>query len=190
MARDRDHDSDRAGVGPVPNRGTRLVSIRDAKDFHIGKGEPDVRGWSVRTLGGRTLGRVDDLLVDTDQGQVVMLEIEVEGSDRHALAPIRAAQLDTSSRTVLLDSADLDSGAELPSYRRGEALTERDERDFDDRYRRAWGAREGEDEIVRRRGGEEGDEIVIERRPVVFEEVVVRRTTVDPDAPEDVEHPE
>jgi hypothetical protein len=180
VARDRNADSNRAGVGPVPDRGARLVSIRDVRDFKIADSATDVRGWTVRTLSGRSLGTVEDLLVDPDAGQVVMLEIGLEGSDRHALAPVRAAQFNTADRTVLLDSADLDRGGEPPSYRRGEQVSEQDERDFDDRYRTAYGPGDGDEEVVRRRGGE-SDEVVVERRPVVVEETIVRRRVVDPD---------
>jgi hypothetical protein len=183
MARDRNVASDRAGVGPAPDTSSRLVPMRKTKDFEIGKGEPDVRGWAVRTLGGRLLGHVDDLLVDADARTVVMLEIQVQDSDRHALAPLRAEQLDRDQRTVLLDSADLDRGGDLPTYRRGQPDSDEEARQFDDRFRRAYP--EGEDATrdadvsVRRQSEGDADEVVVERRPVVVEEVVVRRKNVD-----------
>jgi sporulation protein YlmC with PRC-barrel domain len=98
---------DIAGVGPEPRR-TGLHPLSGLKDFRISKGEPDIRGWEVRTLSGRDVGRVDDLLVDTDAGEVVMLDIEMRGSDRHIELPIRSAQLDHGANRVLVDSGDVD----------------------------------------------------------------------------------
>jgi len=98
---------DIAGVGPEPRR-AGLHPLSGLKDFRIGKGEPDIRGWEVRTLNGRDVGRVDDLLVDTDAGEVVMLDIEMRGSDRHIELPIRSAQLDHETSRVIVDSGDVD----------------------------------------------------------------------------------
>jgi sporulation protein YlmC with PRC-barrel domain len=176
MARKRDSARDRAGTGPDPDRGVRLVSIDRLKDFEIGQGEPDIRGWEVRTLSGRQLGDVKDLLVDPEAGEVVMLEIESAQDDRRTLAPIRAAQIDRDRRCIVIDSGEVDRGGALPGYRRGGHVSPDEARDFEDRYRRAYGDAE--------HGGgyslsqDDENEVVIERRPVAYEEVVVRRTRV------------
>src|SRR5690349_4898613 len=114
---------DAAGIGPHARPGIRLVSLRELDDYHVAEGDADVRGWEVRTVSGRELGKVSDLLVDTDAAEVVMLDIDLHGTDRHTLAPVRAAQIDRTRRVIVLDSADLQQADALPSLRRDVAPT-------------------------------------------------------------------
>jgi sporulation protein YlmC with PRC-barrel domain len=140
---------DIAGVGPEPRR-AGLHPLSGLKEFRIGKGEPDIRGWEVRTLNGREVGRVDDLLVDTDAGEVVMMDVEMRGSERHIELPIRSAQIDHHASHVLVDSGDV----ELYAGRfadDGRLAPDRDERGLIDRDRHGLPDRDiGEDELARR----------------------------------------
>lgn len=178
MARNRDSGRDRAGHGPDPDRGVRLVSIDRLRDFRIADDDPDIRGWEVRTLSGRQLGDVKDLLVDPEAGEVVMMEIELAGDDRRTLAPIRAAQIDRERRCVVIDSAEVDRGFHRADVARGvreeHPRTEAERRRDDEAARRA----ERAESTDRDDGGADADEVVVERRPVVYEEVVVRRKDV------------
>ena len=97
---------DIAGVGPEPRR-LGLSPLRTLKDFQIAKGEPDIRGWSVRTLNGSEVGKVDDLLVDPEAGEVVMMDVEMRASERHLQLPLRSAQLDHHAHRVIVDSGDV-----------------------------------------------------------------------------------
>jgi sporulation protein YlmC with PRC-barrel domain len=127
MAKNERLRRDHAGIGPEPGRGN-LQPLKKTKGFRIAKGEPDIRGWEVHTLNGRRVGEVEDLLVDLDAGDVVMMDVEMRGSQRHLELPIRSAQLDREQRRVIVDSGDVD--------RYGGADAERDElvdRDRDDR---------------------------------------------------------
>jgi hypothetical protein len=152
---------DLAGIGPHPGESEHLVPLRELEGFKVAAGEPDIRGWDVRTLSGRPIGTIVELLADRGMGQVVMLDIDLAGSDRHTFAPIRAAQIDRARRIVLIDSGDLTE--QLPSLRRREALSDDDARQFGDDYRRAY-----------------GEEVVIER-PATGDDVVVRRgVTLEP----------
>lgn len=110
---------DIAGVGPEPRR-IGLKPLSSLSDFRISKGEPDIRGWSVRTLNGSEVGRVDDLLVDPEAGEVVMMDVEMRASERHLQLPLRTAQLDHSTNRVIVDSGDVQRYAamdDLPSER-------------------------------------------------------------------------
>jgi sporulation protein YlmC with PRC-barrel domain len=199
---------DLAGVGPEPRR-SGLHPLSGLKDFRISKGEPDIRGWEVRTLNGREVGRVDDLLVDTDAGEVVMMEIELRGSERHVELPIRSAQIDKHASRVIVDSGDVElyAGGLAGDLR---ARADRDERavtdrDLDlvpdaaeDRARRERELELRDDPALREtrlRGRDadateryplppearsDADEVVVERRPVI-EEVVIRRRVLDKD---------
>ena len=61
---------DEMNVGPDPRDARQLTPLRDLGKFQIAEGEPDVRGWTVYTSTGREIGRVHELLVDTDARQV------------------------------------------------------------------------------------------------------------------------
>ena len=185
MARERDHiRRDTAGVGPDPDMAGRLYRLGDAK-FKIADGEPDIRGWEVRTLAGSEVGEVDDLLIDPQRGEVVMLDVDLKDSDHHVNIPIRGVQIDRARKCVVVDSGDVRSAREAYAADRDDddALARRDARvtdarDVDDRDPL-------DDEPREIRYGRhiqdhETDEVVVERRPVI-EEVVVRRRVADPE---------
>jgi hypothetical protein len=97
---------DAAGIGPYARERERLTPL-SSLDWKVSDGEPDIRGWEVRTVSGRQLGAVADLLVDADAGEVVMLDVDLPGAARHTFVPIRVAQIDRERRIILMDSADL-----------------------------------------------------------------------------------
>lgn len=108
MARRDDRGGrDSAGFGPYHRPDAELVPLRELGDWQLGEGEPDIRGWEVRTIGDRTIGTVRDLLVDRAAREVVLLDLDLEGGDRRGRAPIRAAQIDRRARVIRLDSADI-----------------------------------------------------------------------------------
>jgi hypothetical protein len=175
-------------VGPDPaDARRRLVPIEDLKGFTLAAGEPDIRGWDVRTLGGRDLGEVEDLLVDPDRREVVMLEVDMRGeAGSHAEVPIRNVQLDRASRVVLVDSGDLLSRNDIRARDRVDP-NERErirEQPTDGNRDLRFGAFDDarQDSVVRREDGSE--EVVLERRPVV-EEVVMRRRVVETNGDDD-----
>lgn len=165
---DRDrHRRDAAGIGPYARDAEQLVALRDLGGWHVAEGEPDIRGWEVRTIGGKDLGKVKDLLVDPQAGEVVMIDVDLSASDQHALVPLRIVQIDRVARTVRMDSADLSPETGAAAEASGEREVERAPgRQFADTGNVRYPAVEGER--------------VVERRPVV-EEVVVRRRLLDPE---------
>lgn len=131
---------DQAGVGPDARQVRHLRPLSEMKKVKIASGEPDIRGWSVFTSTGREVGEVQDLLVDPSVGQVVMLDIDIDGSARRSLAPIRAAWVDRDSKRVVLDAAQIRDDENFPSFARSQTTDEEWNR-FDDDYRRTYGAR-------------------------------------------------
>src|SRR5512142_1702689 len=115
-ANDR-HGRDAAGIGPYAHERERLVPLRSLDSWSVSDGEPDIRGWEIRTVSGRQLGTVADLLIDPDANEVVMLDVDLPGRQAHTFVPIRIVQLDRPRRIVMMDSADL-SGAEDSSVER------------------------------------------------------------------------
>ena len=157
---------DAAGIGPYARERERLVPMSRLKGWNVQKGEADIRSWEVRTVSGRVLGHVRDLLVDTDAGEVVMIDVDLAGTDRHASVPLRVVELDRGRRVVRADSADLREDSFVDDEREGDApsLAARDVRYAD-----------------------ATDERVVERRPIVEETVVRRREATDIDAEPDAE---
>ncbi len=132
---------DEAGVGPNPNDARRLVPLKELDDFRVADGEPDIRGWNVYTATGREIGDIEDLLVDTDMGEVVMVDIDLKRDDRHTLAPIKAAWIDRPNRRVVLNTAMFEVDDDIPALRRrGGAVESESVRHFNERYERAYGA--------------------------------------------------
>lgn len=144
----REHTSrglrDEASVGPAPRQASELKRLGDL-NYKVADGEPDIRGWTVYASTGRELGRVDDLLVDVDAGEVVMLDVDLRREDRHTLAPIRAAWIDHATRRVVLDAREVESDDRLPAFPRSGALSDADVRRFNDDYVHAYGERGVED---------------------------------------------
>ena len=179
---------DQAGIGPDPSYTGELVRLDDLRGFKVAEGEPDIRGWDVCTLHGTEIGEVDDLLVDPRRGEVVVLDVDLKGSDRHAEVPVRSVQIDRHRKMVIVDTGEVDGYvSETRRARLGEAERER----LGERYRDATKRevrydlrdRDERDRDVRERETVEEDveETVIERKPVVMEEVVVRRRNIDGD---------
>lgn len=148
---------DAAGIGPYARERERLVPLSELGGWNVVSGEPDIRSWEVKTISGRLLGTVRELLVDAKGGEVVMVDVDVAGSDRHAYVPIRVVEIDRARRIVRADSGDLEEhgAADHPEVNRPAADSPREVR-----YAGTPGER------------------VVERRPMV-EETVVRRRDVD-----------
>jgi sporulation protein YlmC with PRC-barrel domain len=173
---------DQAGVGPDPEaaRRHRLVPMHELDGYTLADGEPDIRGWDVRTLNGREIGEIEDLIVDTDRGEVVMIDVEMRDGGVHAEIPIRSVQLDRESKAVIVDSGDIDARHDQRPRNRLQAEERNDEvgdARGDGPRTVTYGGRE-QHSADAERTADEGDEVVVERRPVI-EEVVVRRRVVD-----------
>jgi len=236
---------DAAGFGPHLREGMHLAPLKELDGYRLADGEPDIRGWPVQTLSGRKIGEVDDMLVDEATGEVVLLDVDLEGTKRRTLAPVRAVQLNRERRIVLIDSIELRDAEQLPTLARTGDVTAEELRLFRDNYAQLYGPRafhEERDYDIRRREQsvrlssqdadvseleraddleranaveqagaldrvrereiertraveraadlpgaardvrypQHADERVVEQRPVVMEEVVVRRRVVDP----------
>ena len=156
----KSNERDAAGVGPHARERANLIPLSQVKGWNVVDGGADIRSWEVRTLAGRILGHVRDMLIDKKAGEVVMLDVDLAGSDRRALLPLRLVEVDRTRRVVRADSGDLQS------------------------YEEATDTRLTSEELgrVRQRPpakpGRKATEKVVERRPVV-EETVVRRRIAD-----------
>ena len=101
----------------------RLVHLADMRELRVADGDPDIRGWDVRTAEGEKVGTVKDLIVDTKLMRVRYIEARIDrevlnaGDDRYVLIPIGSARFDDGNAHVYLDAAVVDPRA-LPPYDR------------------------------------------------------------------------
>jgi uncharacterized protein (TIGR02271 family) len=173
----------------------RVVPLNQLHDFEVADGDPDIRGWSVLSADGKKIGRVEQLLVDTDAMKVRYLDVDMrdamaDGADRHALIPIGYATLDRDASTVRATHLRASECAAIPAYARG-PLTREGAQEMDDHWR-ARSATGGETRVtlseeelaVRKRARSAGavevekhveTQHVRESVPLAHEEVVVER---------------
>jgi uncharacterized protein (TIGR02271 family) len=109
----------------------RVVPMNQLSGYKVADGEPDIRGWDVMASDGRRLGRVDDLLVDTQANKVRYVDVE-GGTQGHVTIPIGYARLERDSKQVLVDRLSDDQFGALPAYDRGPIT-----RDYEERVGRA-----------------------------------------------------
>lgn len=62
------------------NRDKHLFYLNELSDYKVKSEDPDVRGWEVKDVDNRVIGKVDNLLVNKNTERVVYLDIEVDKS--------------------------------------------------------------------------------------------------------------
>jgi hypothetical protein len=88
--------------------GVRIVPLGALRDFEVAEGYPDIRGWRVDSTDGAEVGKVHELLVDTDSMRTRYLDVRLTSEvaatpgDRDVLVPIGAARLEDGSSRVIL----------------------------------------------------------------------------------------
>ena len=119
---------------------SRLAHLNDLDDYKVADGEPDIRGWAVKTADGRKIGEVEDLVVDFQAMKVRYMEVELDrkqlglDEDRHVLLPIGTARLNDDDDVVVVGQ-DATAVAGLPTYGHGTTPLH-DERALHERYGR------------------------------------------------------
>jgi uncharacterized protein (TIGR02271 family) len=128
--------------------GSHLGRLNDLDDYKVADGFPDPRGWDVKTTDGQTVGKVGDLIVDTQQMRVRYVDVELERSvgelardaatpgdqERHTLLPIGSVELDDAHDDVRVSGYTLEQIAGLPRYG-GQTISRDYERSLVDRHR-------------------------------------------------------
>ncbi|RZM30167.1 MAG: PRC-barrel domain containing protein [Pedobacter sp.] len=90
-------------------------------DYQIIEGEPNIFGWNVKSENGASIGKIVDLLFDTQSNAVRYLIIDLSESDmgigdKKVMLPIGIAHLHTENDEVILPSLHLDQFRALPPY--------------------------------------------------------------------------
>lgn len=121
-----------------------LYYLHELSDFKVDSDDPDVRGWPVKDVDNRIIGKVDNLLVSKEKKRVVYLDIEVEKSiidanhdpygspasgdvhefinkdgENHLILPIGLARLDVNEKFVYTDRINHQTFAETKRMEKG-----------------------------------------------------------------------
>ena len=79
-----------------------LKRLSKTSDYEVAPNETDVRGWTVVGRDGSSIGKVDDLLIDTSRMKVAQLDVDVKGGD-HVRVPAEDVQIDRTRREVRIE---------------------------------------------------------------------------------------
>jgi len=110
---------------PVPGDGPRVVPLKDAKEFRLAKGAPNLRGWSVYGSDNEKVGTVVEMLVDPAAMKIRYLDVDVDDDlfaltdDRHVLVPLEAVELRERSRDAWVTNLAAREIVHLPAYMGG-----------------------------------------------------------------------
>lgn len=138
-----------------------LYYLSELPDYKVDSDDPDVRGWPVKDIDSRIIGKVDNLLVSKERKRVVYLDVEVDSSiidanhdpygkpaegeihefinqngENHIIIPIGLARLNTSEKYVYTDSINHRTFSETKRIEKGYTVTREYEMSVLDSYNR------------------------------------------------------
>ena len=123
MAKQKDT---RSGVG----QSGLMKPLGELANFEIAKNIPDPRGWDVMTSDGSKIGKVHELIVDTNARRTRYIDVSLDrkalnlDNDRDVLIPIGDAQLDGSADEVVIGGLTAKQLADLPEFNHVEITRE------------------------------------------------------------------
>lgn len=167
----RNEPYDRDDLARAGTAGT-LGRLDDLDDFEIADGEPDIRGWDVRTTPDRKIGEVKGLIVDTAAMQVRYMEVKVNkdvlgtDDDQYVLVPIGAARLDDDDDNVFIDRLPTTGLAGAPRFHGN--ITDDNDRRLRDYYATGFGKSARHEDLFdqnrfygKRRPGRENQRVIV-----------------------------
>src|SRR4051812_32995570 len=97
-----------------------LTRMSETHDYDVAEDNLYVRGWTVKTSDGQTVGEVADLVIDPSAMKVRYLEVTLSapGGDQRTgvLVPIEAADLERSGKAVRVYGFTREELGGLPRY--------------------------------------------------------------------------
>jgi sporulation protein YlmC with PRC-barrel domain len=105
----------------MENMKQRRLQELKRSDFDIVDGQPDIRGWDVKLANGDRVGKVKELIIDTQQKKVRYMVLDTHKNkldleDRRMLIPIGMAQLHSEDDDVVLPGVQVTQLQQLPAY--------------------------------------------------------------------------
>lgn len=106
----------------------RSIHLEELKgsDFEIAEGMTDILGWEITDYTGLIIGKVRDLLFDTNAKKVRYIITNLEGDSEGVLIPIGKVELDEDQNLVVVQDLTLRQLRGLPMYIK-DNLTSEDE---------------------------------------------------------------
>lgn len=164
-----------------------LYYLTELKDYKVSSKDPDIRGWEVKDLDNRIIGKVDNLLVNKELGKVLYVDVEVDESiidinhdpyaptknsefrefinkegENHIIIPIGLIDLNLDKKYVFTESINYQTFAETKRYKSGTTIS----RDYERHVLDSYGRRKeylNEDHEVRRTASAYSDAELEER---------------------------
>lgn len=124
-----------------------LYYLNELSDYKVASDYPDVRGWEVKDTDSRTVGKVDNLLVNKRAKRVVYLDVEVDKSlldddykpggtpasegvhefinkegENHLIVPIGLVRLDEDNNLVYSNEITRDIFRSAKRYSKGSTI--------------------------------------------------------------------
>ena len=126
------------------NRDKHLFYLNELSDYKVASDDPDVRGWKVKDVDNRVIGKVDNFLVNKNTERVVYLDVEVDRSileanhdpyqssasegvhefvnkkgEEHLIIPIGLVKLNEDDKFIYTDKVNHRTFAETKRKRKG-----------------------------------------------------------------------
>lgn len=125
----------------------KLFYLDELSDYKVADDYCDVRGWDVKDAGKRTIGKVDDMLVNKNTERVVYLDVAVDedlikeghktyatpasegvheflnkDGDDHLIIPIGLAILDEENKCVLCNEVNYSTFSKAGRFKKGTVI--------------------------------------------------------------------
>ena len=143
------------------NKNRVLYYLEELSDYKVADKDKDVQGWKVNDADGRTIGEVDNLLVNINTERVVYLDVKVDESiisanykpytvklkdgihdflnedgENHVIIPIGMATLDLDKEIVSTKQINHETFAQTKRLKKGSPIYRDYEEDVFDSYTR------------------------------------------------------
>lgn len=164
-----------------------LARLDELDDFEIADGEPDIRGWTVKTADGKEIGKVDNLIADPVACEVRYLEVKVKHDllgtkeDEQLLFPIGAARLNDDDDVVTVNRLPSTGLRDVPRFGRSR-LTPENDRSLTEHYFGTNTPREKEEHArffgARRKGRENASYLTLSEEQLAVGKRAVKQAEV------------
>jgi sporulation protein YlmC with PRC-barrel domain len=143
------------------NKNRNLYYLEELSDYKVADSDKDVRGWKVQDIDGKTIGEVDNLLVNKNTERVAYLNVKVDDSiisanhqpystkanegvhdfinkegENHIIIPIGMATLDLKNHIVSTTNINHQTFAQTKRFKSGSAIQREYEVDVFNSYTR------------------------------------------------------
>ncbi len=124
-----------------------IYYLHELSDYKVASDYPDVRGWDMKDASNRTVGTIDNLLVNKNAQRVVYLDVEVDQSiiedgheplstpasdgvhefinkdgENHLIVPIGLVDIDEENKTVISKHISGDTFLSAKRFKKGTAV--------------------------------------------------------------------